>query len=169
MVFKIKSSIRKKSKKITLVISDVDGVLTDGGMYYSEVGEVMRKFNTKDGMGVELLRNQGIRTILVTKENSKIVRVRAKKLQINDVYVGIKNKEIILPELCKKFNVKYSEIAYIGDDVNDIGIMKKVGFSACPADGMDSVKNIVDYTCNSRGGEGAFREVADLILSTKLK
>ena len=134
-------TISKKCKKIKLLITDVDGVLTDGGMYYSEKGEVLKKFNTKDGMGVEILRNHGIKTVFLTKENSKIARLRGKKVNVDGVYVNIVFKEKELLKICKKFNVTPDEIAYIGDDINDIKIISKVGLSACPNDAVKDVKN----------------------------
>ena len=162
------SKINVKLKKIKLVLTDVDGVLTDGGMYYSESGESMKKFNTRDSMGMELLLKHNIKTIFVTRENSKIVKKRVKKIAIVDLYSGIFDKKNILTKILVKYNVKKDEIAYIGDDVNDIEIMKVVGFSATPLDGNFEVKKISDYTCNVKGGEGAFREMADLILQYKI-
>jgi len=161
------SKIQNKIKKIKLVLTDVDGVLTDGGMYYSETGEVMKKFNTRDSMGMELLLNYKIKTVFVTRENSKIVKKRVKKIRIADLYSGILDKKIILSEILKKYDVKSDEIAYVGDDVNDIDIMKSVGFSATPLDGNYQVKKISDYVCNVKGGEGAFREFADLIIKSR--
>ena len=157
----------KKLEKIKLVITDVDGVLTDGGMYYNMEGEYMKKFNTKDSMGMELLLKNNIRTILMTRENSKIVKERVKKIKIVNLYSDIMKKEEMLPEILKKYEVHNNEIAYIGDDVNDLEIMKVVGFSATPLDGNESVKKIADYTANIRGGEGVFREIADLIINKK--
>ena len=154
-------------KKIKLVITDVDGVLTDGGMYYSNKGEIMKKFNTKDGMGVELLLKNNIKTILMTKENSIIVKKRGKKMNVAATYVNINNKEQELEKICKKFDVKTSEIAYIGDDLNDYKIMKLVGFSATPANGISQLKKIVNFTSNVNGGDGVFRDVSDMILFAK--
>ena len=156
--------IDTKLKKIKLVISDVDGVLTDGGMYYNEEGEYMKKFNTRDSMGMELLLQKGIKTILMTRENSKIVKERVKKIKIVDLYSDVIKKEEMIPEILKKYDVSSDEIAYIGDDVNDVEIMKKVGFSATPFDGNFVVKENVDYTCKMEGGKGAFREIADLLI-----
>ena len=158
-----------KLKKIRLVISDVDGVLTDGSIYYSEKGEFLKKFNTKDGMAVELLLKNKIFTILITKENSLAVKHRAKKIKVRKTYLGTNTKESKLSEICKKFKVTTNEIAYIGDDVNDIEIMKKVGLSVAPNDGIKQVKKIADYICVSNGGEGVLREVADLIIASKQK
>lgn len=154
-------------KKIKLVITDVDGVLTDGGMYYSNKGEIMKKFNTKDGMGVELLLKNNIKTILMTKENSIIVKKRGKKMNVAATYVNINNKEQELEKICKKFDVKTNEIAYIGDDLNDYKIMKLVGFSATPANGISQLKKIVNFTSNINGGDGVFRDVSDMILFAK--
>ena len=157
--------ILQKCKKIKLVITDVDGVLTDGGIYYSVKGEEFRKFNAIDGMAVELLRKQGIKTVFMTKENSQIAKQRGKKVQVAAVFVNIISKEKLLSKVCHRFRVKPKDVAYIGDDINDVKIMKLVGFSATPVNGLYQVKKIADYICKSRGGEGAFREFTDLILS----
>ena len=159
--------IRLKCKKIKLVITDVDGVLTDGGMYYSEEGEVLKKFNTKDGMAVELLKSINIKTIFITRENSKISIQRAKKVKSN-ILSGILRKELELSAICKKFKVLENQIAYVGDDVNDYEIMQKVGFSACPNDAHEKIKKISMYCCSKNGSEGVLREVADLIMNTNI-
>lgn len=155
------------AKKIKIVLTDVDGVLTDGGMFYTKDGEFMKKFNTRDSMGMELLLNHGINTALITRENSEIVKKRVKKIKIVDLYSGITDKKSIIPKLLKKYNVKLDEIAYIGDDVNDIEIMRSIGFVATPLDGNFQVKKISHYICKTKGGEGAFREIADLIINSK--
>ncbi len=152
---------------IKIIISDVDGVLTDGGMYYSEKGEVMKKFNTKDGMAVEIANQNKLKIILMTKENSKIVKIRADKIKTTACYVGIKQKELELKKIIKKFNVKLKELAYIGDDLNDKEIMKKIGFAVSPFDGISEIKKIADYVTDLKGGEGVLREVVELILSAK--
>ena len=158
--------ISKKCKEIKLVISDVDGVLTDGGMYYSDKGEIMKKFNAKDGMGVELLRKNNIKTILMTKENSSIVIKRGKKIKVNEIFIDIDNKEMKLNQICDSLSLTPSNIAYIGDDLNDLNIMKLVGFSACPADAEQEILDISNYICKKEGGKGVFREVTNLILET---
>ena len=160
----VSKKILQKCKKIKLVITDVDGVLTDGGIYYSAKGEEFRKFNAIDGMAVELLRKQGIKTVFMTKENSQIAKQRGKKVKAAAVFVNVIKKEKLLSKICHKFRVETEEIAYIGDDINDFEIMKLVGFSATPANGLYQIKKIADYICKSRGGEGAFREFTDLIL-----
>jgi N-acylneuraminate cytidylyltransferase len=160
------NKIKKKCRSVRLIISDVDGVLTDGGMYYNENGEVMKKFNTKDGMGVEISRKK-IKVVLMTKEKSRIVLKRAKKMKVEKVYIGIEKKEDLLPEICMTYKISKEEIAYIGDDVNDFNIMKQVGFSIAPNDGNKSIKQISDYICETNGGQGVLREVIDLILLNK--
>jgi YrbI family 3-deoxy-D-manno-octulosonate 8-phosphate phosphatase len=145
------------------MITDVDGVLTDGGMYYSEKGESFKKFNTRDAMGMELLRKLNIPTIFVTRENSKIVKERAKKIHV-ELYMNIKDKRALLPKISKKFKIESKNIAYIGDDVNDLEIMKQVGLTAAPIDAMNEIKIISDYVCILKGGEGSFREFANLII-----
>ena len=159
--------MKKNLSRIKIVLTDVDGVLTDGGMYYSKQGDVMKKFHTRDGMGVTLLRKKDIPTIIVTKEQTEIVKQWSKKMKIKELFDGIKNKELILDKVCKKYKISSKEVAYIGDDVNDLGLLKKVGFSACPKDGIEEVKKICDYTCKAVGGNGVLREIADLILKNK--
>jgi len=148
-------------------LTDVDCVLTDGGMYYTENGDIMKKFHTRDGMGVSLLRKKKISTIIITKEKTKFVKKWAKNMNVEKLYDGIQKKEDLVIKICNKYNVTLQELAYIGDDVNDLELLKKVGLSATPADGITDAKKICNYICKSKGGEGAFRELADLILETK--
>ena len=163
----IKTELAKKCKSIKIVLTDVDGVLTDGGMYYSKNGEVMKKFNTRDGRGVELLSKNHIGTIIITKEKSEIVKQRGKKIKVLKTYIGISKKENLLDKICKENKVGLNNIAYIGDDINDLEIMKRVGFSATPKNGIEKIKNISDYICESNGGDGVFREITELIISFK--
>ena len=156
-----------KCKKIKVLLTDVDGVLTDGGMYYSSKGDVMKKFHARDGMAVSLLKKNDIPTVLVTKEKTMIVKQWAKKMNVKKLHDGIINKEQILERICDEFEVKAEEIAFIGDDVNDIKLLKKVGLAAMPNDGIKQLRIICDYRCKSRGGEGVLREIADLILVKK--
>lgn len=154
-------------KKIKLFAMDVDGVLTDGGMYYSKEGEVMKKFNTRDGMGIELLRKNGIIPVIITKEKSEIVTKRGEKLKVEEVYMGVEDKLEVTKRLIKKYNLSFDEIAYIGDDINDLPVLEKVGLSFAPNDAILEVKQIVDHITSKKGGEGAFREAVDFILSRK--
>ena len=160
------NKIKEKCNLVKLVVSDVDGVLTDGGMFYSKSGEEFKKFNTRDGMGVELLKQNRINTIFLTKENSKVSRSRAKKLQTK-IYFGIENKEKKLKEICKNLKINLENVGYIGDDVNDLTAMKLVGFSGSPNDAVVKIKKIANYICKNNGGDGAFREFADLIIDNK--
>lgn len=160
--------LRIKCVKIKVVLTDVDGVLTDGGMYYTEKGDVMKKFFVRDGMGVTLLRNNNIPTILVTKENTKMVKQWARRMKVAKLYDGIMEKESILKIICKNYKITTQQIAFIGDDVNDVGLLKAVGLSATPLDGAHEAKRVSDYICKTKGGNGAFRELVDLILRFKI-
>jgi len=155
-----------KCKKIKILLIDVDGVLTDGGMYYTSKGDVIKKFQTRDGMGVTLLRKNNIPTVIVTKEKTLMVRRWATKMKVK-IHDGVQRKELIIEKICNEFGILPGEMAYIGDDVNDLELMKKVGFSATPSDGIVEAKKIADYVCALSGGEGVVREVADLILKIK--
>lgn len=147
-----------------MFITDVDGVLTDGGMYYSEKGEILKKFNTRDGMGIEILIKNGIVPVILTKENSDIALKRADKLKIKEVYVGLEDKLKKAEELIKRYNLNFEEVVYIGDDINDIPLLKRVGFSCCPFDAVEEVKKVVNHVCKTEGGEGVVREVVDIIV-----
>ena len=162
-------SLKKKLKKIKLLIMDVDGTLTNGKVYYSKNGEELKLFSIRDGMGIELLRRGEIDTGIITSENSPIVTARANKLKINHVVLGSRNKKSDLETLSKNLNYDLSEIAYMGDDINDLQVMKISGLSACPKDSVKSVIDIADYTCKSSGGDGAVREVAEMILRSQNK
>ena len=159
-----KKEIASKLKKIRIVLSDIDGVLTDGGMYYTEDGMVMKKFFVKDGMGTTLLKKAGLLTGVISTDVSLIDKTRAKRLKMDFLYLGVWEKEKTLEEICEQTKLSPENIAFIGDDVNDLQILQKVGFAACPVDAVDEVKKIVHYKCKNKGGKGAFREVVDLIL-----
>ena len=161
-------NLKDKVDKIRLVLTDVDGVLTDSGIYYSPDGEIIKRFSIRDGMGVERLRKHAdIETGIITGENSGTVKARAQKLKITQVYLGVTDKKSLFEEILKKNQLQPENIAFIGDDVNDLEIMKLVGLTACPSDGMIFIKEISDYTCENKGGHGAFREFAELILALK--
>ncbi|RMH06946.1 MAG: HAD-IIIA family hydrolase [Nitrospirae bacterium] len=145
--------------------TDVDGVLTDGGMYYSESGDEWKKFHARDGMGMKLLQEAGFITSLITQEKTKLVARRGEKLGIHEIHQGVKDKLQVLHQLAARYHLSLDEVAYMGDDVNDLEALRAAGFSATPADGQLIVRQTVDYVCQRRGGEGAVREVADLLLS----
>jgi len=160
--------LKEKLEKIKLVITDNDGVLTDNGVFYSAEGEVFKRFSIRDGMGVERLRKYAnVETIIMTGEESGSVKARAKKLNINEYYLGVKKKQELLQTIMEKNKITAEEIAFIGDDSNDFEIMKLVGFRATPSDGMSFIREIADYVCKNRGGNGAFRELAELLIAFK--
>lgn len=165
----MKKTLIAKLKKIKLLATDVDGVLTDSGAYYSEDGVELKKFSIRDGMGMVLLRKAGYKIAIVTTENTKIVEKRAQRLQVDDLHQGVKNKLEAIELLRKKYSLQWDEIAFIGDDINDIPVLKKAGFSAAPADATPINKKIVHYVTAAYGGHGCVREVCDLILSLKWK
>lgn len=152
------------NKKIKLFISDIDGTLTDGGMYYSENGDELKKFNTKDGMGFNLLQKAGIKTGIITSENCDLNKRRAEKLNIDFFQQGKKgvDKLLITQGICNTLGISIDEVAYIGDDINCIDLLTKVGMAACPSDAIDKVKSIPGiFIMESKGGEGCVREFID--------
>lgn len=151
-------------EKIKLVITDIDGVWTDGGMYYDQTGNEWKKFNTSDSAGVLFLRYLGIPVAIITSETTNIVKRRAEKLKIDLLYEGITDKLTCCLELCKKLNIDISEVAYIGDDLNDMPLLEAVGYSACPANAPIYVKRLCDYVTTTKGGEGAFREFVEYLI-----
>jgi len=159
--------LQQKAAKIKLVLTDSDGVLTDNGVYYGEHGEVMKRFSIRDGMGVERLKNIGIDTGIITGETSPSVRSRAAKLKITELHLGIKDKASLLKQILEAKKLNADEVAFIGDDVNDLGIITLTGFTACPADAMPQVARRVDYICKNNGGHGAFRELAEYIIAAQ--
>ena len=157
-----------KAKKIKFLFTDCDGVLTDTGVYYSASGEELKRFSVRDGMGVELLRkNAHIDTGIMSGEDLPLLRKRAEKLKIKEVHLGIKDKKNRMKEVIERMELSFEEIAYIGDDVNDIEVMELAGLTASPNDAINSVKNQADFVCENKGGHGAFREFVDLILTAK--
>jgi len=156
---------KEKAKRIRLLLTDVDGVLTDNGVYYGDAGEVMKRFSIRDGMGVERLRKVcGIDTGIVTGELSPSVARRAEKLSITHVYLGVRDKLDRLTGIMAKSGLSWEEIAFIGDDVNDLEVLERVGLSACPADAMAAVTGVVHYRSGMNGGHGAFRDFAEWII-----
>ena len=154
-------------REIRLFATDVDGVLTDAGMYYSESGDEWKKFNTRDGMGIKLLQKAGLITAIVTQERTRLVARRAEKLAIPELHQGVMDKLSVIRDMAMRHGISLRQVAYIGDDVNDIEALKAVGFSAAPADSLPQVLDIVDYVCRQKGGEGAVRELAEIILLSR--
>ena len=147
-----------------LIATDIDGVWTDGGMYYDQKGNEWKKFNTYDSAGVLFAKKLNIPIAIITGEDTEIVRRRAAKLKVDHLFMGVENELIVLSELCRELSISLSEVAYIGDDINDIEILKNVGFSACPSSAPDYIKELVTIICSKKGGEGVFREFVETIL-----
>ena len=158
----------KKQFKIglpRLILTDIDGVWTDGGMYYADNGVEFKKFNTYDSAGVLFCKRLDIPMGIITGEDSVIVRNRAKKLKIDKVYCGVENKLMAVEQICLELNIKLREVAYIGDDINDFTLIKNVGFSACPQSAVQLIKDNVSIVLRKNGGEGVFREFIEYILA----
>jgi len=162
-------TLDEKLSKIKVLAMDVDGTMTDGAMYFSPSGEALKRFSTRDGMGLMLLRKGGLKCLMITSEDSQIAKARAEKLKLEYVYLGSRDKSSDILEFCKINAYELSEICYIGDDVNDEHIMKLCGFSACPNDAVEIIKNTVDYICKNGGGNGAIRELCEMILISQNK
>ena len=148
-----------------IFLSDVDGVMTDGGMYYANNGEEFKKFCTYDGMGMQILQKSGVKVGIITNEDKDINRKRAKKLGLDFDFHGAYDKLQIVKSLCIKENIKLDEVAYIGDDLNCFDLLSNVGFAACPNNAVEKIKSIPNIIQLSKnGGKGVVREFIDLIL-----
>jgi len=152
---------------IKIFIMDVDGVLTDAGMYYSENGDELKKFSTYDGKAMEFLRNKGIKTAIITSENTQIVSRRSKKMGIDFLFQGVDDKLTVAKDLCIREGILLeNEASFVGDDVNDLELLELVNFKACPKNSVERVKSIKDiFVLQTKGGEGAVREFVDIIIS----
>lgn len=159
-------AVPREMPEIKMFLTDCDGCLTDGGMYYSEHGDELKKFNARDGMGFALLRERGIITGIVTGENVDLNRRRAEKLNLDFLETGCKDKVAAVKYICQKCGIDLAKVAYIGDDINDLEVIKMVGFGCCPADAIPQVKEVADFITKAKGGEGVIREVGDKILNT---
>lgn len=147
-----------------LFITDIDGVWTDGGMYYTAEGDVMKRFCVKDGWGVIFLRQLGIPMAIMTGENSQIVARRAEKLKITRCYLGVKDKLSLAREVCAELGITLGDVAFIGDDINDLPLLREAGFSGCPLNTPEYVRRVVRFPGKVHGGQGAFREFVETIL-----
>ena len=159
----------EKFVKIKLFLTDVDGVMTDAGMYYTESGDEFKKFNTHDGMGMKLIQQAGVKTGIITTENTKMVERRAAKLKVDYLYQGIYPKVNAALEICEKEGISIQEVAYIGDDVNCLELLSIVGLAACPANALPKIKAIPGIIqLQKSGGEGAVREFIEIIFENYL-
>lgn len=150
--------------EIKMFLTDCDGCLTDGGMYYSEKGDELKKFNTRDGMGFALLRQNGIITGIVTSENVDLNRRRAEKLKLDILEADCKDKLSTIKRICDEWGIALDNVCYIGDDINDVEAIKAVGYGCCPADAMPEVKAVAKYVSKANGGEGVIRELVHVVL-----
>lgn len=157
----------EKAKKIKLLLLDVDGVLTDGRIVYDSRGQDLKFFDVHDGLGVYLLKKAGIKTILITAKGSRAIRPRAKDMQVEEVFEDISPKTSVLDRILKKYNLKLDEICFVGDDLVDLCLMKKVGFPIAVFNASPEIKKVASYITLKEGGRGAVREVAELILKSQ--
>ncbi len=153
--------------QIKMFLMDCDGVLTDGGMYYSENGDELKRFNTTDGMGIKLLKETGVIVGIITGEKRELNKRRAKKLNVDILEQGVADKLSVVKSLCKEYHISINNVLYIGDDVNDLEVIESVGFGCSVANGQNIVKKAAKYVTKKRGGEGAVREIIDYIMKEK--
>ena len=149
---------------IRCLVLDVDGVLTKGEITYTSSGEELKTFHAKDGMGLAIAHAMGLQTAIITGRTSPIVERRAKELKISHVQMGSHNKSVGLQVVLDTLQVEPQEVAYMGDDLNDLGVMSRVGLAMTPQDGVPEIKDIAHYICQANGGEGAVREAVEYIL-----
>jgi len=161
--------LKDKAKKIKLLLLDVDGVLTDGRIIYDSGGGDIKFFDVHDGLGVYVLRKSGIKTILITAKGSRAIRPRARDMRVEEVFENISPKTAVLDKILKKYHVDISEICFVGDDLVDLGLMKKVGFPVAVFNAAPEVKLVAAYITLKEGGRGAVREIAELILKSQDK
>ncbi len=159
----------QKLKSIKILILDVDGVLTDGRVIYTDSGEEIKRFDVRDGHGLKLLMRSGIEVILLTGRESKVVLHRARDLGIEHVYQKALNKNEVYKEILAKWNLEDKEVGFVGDDLIDLPVLRKVGFAAAVPDAVPEVKETVDYITTKKGGEGAVREICELLLKAQNK
>ena len=152
---------------IRMLAMDVDGTLTDGKIYMGPQGEVCKAFNIKDGLGINQLIRNGILPVIITGRNSAIVENRARELGITEVYQGVEDKAAVLEQVAGKYGFALGQVAYVGDDCNDLAVMEAAGLVFAPADAAKEVLEYADVVVTSRGGEGAVREVADYLLKSR--
>ena len=152
-------------KKIKVIFSDVDGVLTDGGMYYSEKGDEIKKFSAYDGMAFQILKEKGFKVGIITSEEMKLNKRRVSKLKLDYDFHGAKDKLKIIKKFCQENSYDFSEIAYIGDDINCLDLLSKVGVAACPSNAVNQIKSVPGIIqVDKKGGDGAFREFSKLFI-----
>lgn len=165
----IDEKLLKKIRPIKLLILDVDGVLTDGRIIIDDLGNETKNFDVRDGHGLRLLMRCGIDVVFLTGRKSKVLEYRAKELEVNEVYQNAKNKVKVLEDILRKRNINGDNVAYVGDDIVDVPVFLKVGFSVAVADAVIYAREAADYITEKRGGRGAVREVCEMILKAQGK
>ena len=160
-------TLADRARKVRLVAMDVDGVLTDAGMYYTEAGDELKKFNTRDGMGVALVREAGLTTAILTGESTRLVERRGAKMRIDHVFIGITDKLTCMRDLLQQLDLTLEQVAYIGDDVNDFELLRHVGLAAAVRDASRLPKSVAHIITKAKGGEGAVRELCEIILEAQ--
>ncbi len=168
MIEILSSNSKECLSQIKLLVLDVDGVLTDGGLYYSDSGEEFKKFNVKDGQGIKLVMQAGIEVAIISASSSKATLHRAKKLGIKYVFTGVEDKLPILQQLGEELRISMSQVAYAGDDINDLPILKSVGCPLTVADAIPENQTIAIYVTKLGGGQGCVREICDLLLQLQV-
>ena len=163
------TELQSRLSQLKLLALDVDGILTDGGLYYTETGEVCKKFNVKDGKGIKLLMQSGIEVAIISANDSAATMYRAQKLGIVNCFTGVGEKLVVLKNLCQKLDLSLSEVAYMGDDLNDLPVLKAVGLPLTVADAIPENRAVAAYVTELTGGQGAVREVCNLLLNSQLK
>lgn len=161
--------LKNRASKIKMVAFDVDGVMTDGSITYDENGVEYKTFNVKDGQGIVRITKVGIITAIITARNNATVKHRFDNLGMSRLFMGQKDKMVAMKQLLDEYNLDLSQVAYMGDDLPDIPVLKEVGLSACPNDAIDEVKDLCHFVSLKNGGRGAVRELTDLIYSSQIK
>ena len=161
--------LKNKASKIKMVVFDVDGVMTDGSITYDENGVEYKTFNVKDGQGIVRITKEGIITAIITARNNATVKHRFENLGMSRLFMGQKDKMVAMKQLLEEYNLELSQVAYMGDDLPDICVLKEVGLAACPNDAIDEVKQICHFISAKNGGRGAVRELTDFIYLNQIK
>ena len=161
--------LKNKASKIKMVVFDVDGVMTDGSITYDENGVEYKTFNVKDGQGIVRITKEGIITAIITARNNATVKHRFENLGMSRLFMGQKDKMVAMKQLLEEYNLDLSQVAYMGDDLPDMCILKEVGLASCPNDAIEEVKELCHFVSSKNGGRGAVRELTDLIYSSQIK
>ncbi|NEO65894.1 MAG: HAD-IIIA family hydrolase [Moorea sp. SIO4G2] len=162
------TELQARLSQVKLLALDVDGVMTDGGLYYTESGEELRKFNVKDGMGIKLLQQTKIEVAVITNSSSRATRHRVQKLGIKYSFFAIEDKLAVLKELCEQLSLSLAQVAYVGDDIIDLAVLKAVGCPLTVADGIPENQDSAVYVTKLAGGQGAVREICDLLIKAQV-